>query len=150
MIGDSTTANELIAVNNFMRREFPRYFVGFILIATGIGKALDMAGFVIVIEAYRLVPHRVAVALAYLLPFIELGTGFFLVIRRYLLSAASLAVGLHVVLISAVVITLTRGIPVDNCGCFGVFFARPLSYTTLIEELVMLAMSGWAWMNARK
>lgn len=142
--------NEAIAVNSFLRRDFPRYFVGFILIATGLGKVLELAGFVTVIEAYRLVSHRVAVALAYSLPLIELGTGFFLVIGRFLLSGASLAVGLHAVMISAVVITLARGIPVDNCGCFGVFFARPLSYTTLIEDLVMLVMSVWAWINARK
>ncbi|MGH8556627.1 MAG: MauE/DoxX family redox-associated membrane protein [Methylococcales bacterium] len=133
----------------WMRREFPRYFAGFILMATGLGKVLDIPGFVTVIEAYQLFPHRAAVLLAYILPFIELGTGFCLASGRFLLSGASLAVGLHAVMIGAVVITLIRGIPVENCGCFGVFFARPLSYTTLIEDLVMLAMSGWVWINAR-
>ncbi|MCI0668202.1 MAG: hypothetical protein L0Y38_08135 [Methylococcaceae bacterium] len=137
-------------MNSFLRREFPRYFVGAILIATGLGKLLDTAGFVGVIEAYRLVSHEIGVALAYSLPFIELGTGFSLVTGRYLSSGASLAVGLHTLMIGVVVATLERGIRVDNCGCFGVFLARPLSFSTLIEDLVMLAMSVWAWLNARK
>lgn len=136
-------------MNSRPHREFPRYFVGVILIGTGLGKLLDLPGFVTVIEAYRLVPHPVSVVLAYVLPFIELGAGLLLVTGRYLIFGASLAIGLHGLLISAVIFTLERGIRVDNCGCFGVFLARPLSFTTLAEDLVMLTMSGWAWMNAR-
>jgi len=32
-----------------------------------------------------------------------------------------------------------------NCGCFGVFWARPLSGATLIEDLVMAGLSILAW-----
>jgi uncharacterized membrane protein YphA (DoxX/SURF4 family) len=131
-------------------KEVPRYFVGLILIGTGFGKLLDMPGFVAVIEAYRLVSHSLSVVLAYSLPFVELGAGLSLVSGRYLAFGASLAVGLHAVLISAVIVTLERGVRVDNCGCFGVFLARPLGPGTLVEDLVMLVMSLWAWMNARR
>ena len=136
-------------MNSFLRGRFPRYFVGIVLIGTGLGKALDMPGFVAVIESYRLAPHAVNVALAYTLPFLELGTGILLTTGRFVLSAAGIAVALHVLMIIVVLTTLGRGIRVENCGCFGVFLARPLSYTTLIEDAVMLAVSVWAWINAR-
>ena len=128
---------------------FPRYFVGLVLIATGTGKALDIPGFVEVIAAYRLVPDWFNPVLAYSLPFIELGTGLMLVSGFLLRTGAGIAVGLHGLMISAVLITLSRGIEVENCGCFGVFFARPLGVTTLIEDLVMFALSIWAFNNAR-
>ena len=58
-----------------------------------------------------------------------------------LVLAAGVAVGLHLLLLAAVVITLWRGVSVANCGCFGVFLARPLSDLTAIEDLVMLGLS---------
>ncbi|MGR9106881.1 MAG: MauE/DoxX family redox-associated membrane protein [Gammaproteobacteria bacterium] len=137
-------------MSSFLRQHFARGFVGLVLLATGLGKLLDMAGFVTVIDAYQLVPHRVAAVLGYSLPWIELGTGTLLLAGRFLLSAASLAVALHLMMIGAVLITLNRGVQVENCGCFGVFLARPLTKITLVEDLVMLGMSLWAWFNARK
>lgn len=150
MIGDSMSASKGKIVIAFLRRQFPRYFVGIVLVSTGLGKLLDMAGFVSVLDSYGLFPHEISTILAYSLPFVEIGTGILLLSGRFLLSAASLAVGLHLVMVVAVVTTLSRGTHVDNCGCFGVFLARPLTPRTLIEDLVMLAMSAWAWLNARK
>ena len=60
-------------------------------------------------------------------------------------AAATAAVALHAVLTGVVVTTLLRGVEVANCGCFGVFLARPLSVSTLIEDGVMLALSGLCW-----
>ena len=122
-------------------RIFPRWFVGLVLIATGTGKAFDMPGFVQVLAAYDLLPSSGNVALAYTLPFIELATGLCLLTRRGLRLAAWTAAGLHVMLLSAVLLTLWRGIEIANCGCFGVFLARPLTAQTVVEDAVMLALS---------
>ena len=57
-------------------RTFPRWFVGFILIATGTGKTLDIPGFVHVLAAYDLLPSWGNATLAYTLPlprFIKIG-----------------------------------------------------------------------------
>jgi uncharacterized membrane protein YphA (DoxX/SURF4 family) len=121
--------------------QVPRWFVGLVLIATGTGKALDMPGFIDVLAAYDLAPDWVNVILAYTLPFIELTTGFCLLARIRLRLAAWVTVGLHVVLLSSVLITLWRGLNLDNCGCFGVFLARPLTGQTAIEDTVMLGLS---------
>jgi len=119
----------------------PRWFVGWILIATGTGKALDIPGFVQVLAAYDLLPAWSNVALAYTLPFLELATGICLVMGTRLFAAAWATVGLHAMLLSAVVITLWRGIEITNCGCFGVFLARPLTLQTAAEDAAMLGLS---------
>ena len=38
-------------------------------------------------------------------------------------------------------IALARGIPIGNCGCFGVFRERPLAPTTLLEDAALIALS---------
>jgi len=119
----------------------PRWFVGLVLIATGTGKVLDIPGFVHVLAAYDLLPSSGNVALAHTLPFLELATGICLLTRIKLLAAAWAAVGLHVVLLGAVLATLWRGIEIANCGCFGVFLARPLTGQTVAEDVLMLAVS---------
>ncbi len=94
-------------------------------------------------------PHWLNVILAYTLPFIELGIGIGLLLAIKRVQMACLAVGLHVLMLSIVIITLNRGIAVANCGCFGVFFARPLTTVTAIEDVVMLTMSLLAWLDAK-
>ena len=131
-------------------RAVPRIFVGLVLVSTGIGKGLDMAGFVTVLDGYQLQPHWVSIVLAYTLPFIELGIGICLLLAVRRVPTAWMAVGLHTLMSSVVVITLKRGIEVVNCGCFGVFLARPLTTITLIEDAVMLIMSLLALLDAKR
>jgi len=130
-------------------RAIPRFFVGLILISTGIGKGLDMSGFVSILASYQLMPHYLNVLFAYTLPFIELGTGIGLILAIKRIQMAWLAVAIHVLMLCTVIITLSRGIVVPNCGCFGVFLARPLSTVTAIEDLVMLTMSLLALLDAK-
>ena len=79
--------------------------------------------------------------MAVTLPFIELATGLGLLTARYLKAAAYSAVVLHAMMLTAAAVTLWRGIHLDNCGCFGVFFARPLSMQTLVEDGILLLLS---------
>ena len=150
MIGASTTKmakSEPVQEN--CRRCLPRWCVGLVLIATGTGKALDIPGFVPVLAAYELLPAWGIVLVAYTLPCIELATGFCLVARIALPLAAWVAVGLHLMLLGVVLLTLWRGITIANCGCFGVFLARPLNGQTVVEDAVMLALSLWVLRQIR-
>ena len=119
----------------------PSLFVGAVLVATGTGKILDIPGFVDVVAGYQLLPDAGNRIVAYALPFLEFATGLGLWFRLRPWAAAVSAVGIHAMLVSVVIATLLRGIPVANCGCFGVFLARPLGFQTLVEDLVMLALS---------
>jgi len=120
---------------------FLRIMLGLLLIATGVGKLLDIPGFIGVIEAYDLLPAWSAVAVGYLLPFVELVTGIGLVFKMQTHFAAWSAVGLHVIFLTGVIITLVRGLELDNCGCFGVFWARPLTLQTVFEDSLLLLIS---------
>ncbi len=119
-----------------------RWLVGGVLVATGVGKALDVPGFVDVVAAYDLLPPTGSWVVAHVLPPLELATGASLLARVMPRGFAVVAVGLHAMLVVVVITTLVRGIPVENCGCFGVFLARPLGLGTLVEDAVMLAASG--------
>ena len=129
----------------------PRAFVGLVLVATGLGKLLDLPGFVHVVAQYDLMPSLGDHLVAYTLPLVELATGACLLAGFQLRTAATSAVALHILLVSVVAVTLRRGIHVANCGCFGVFLARPLGPQTLIEDLVMLGLSLLVlWRVARR
>lgn len=119
----------------------PRTLLGLVLIATGTGKALDMPGFVRVIAAYQLMPEMGNVWVAYSLPAYELLTGLALFAGVRLREAAWAAVLLHIVMLAVTLATLLRGIHLDNCGCFGVYFARPLTWGTPVEDAVLLVLS---------
>ncbi len=138
------------SVRTVWLHDFPRWVVGLVLLATGTGKALDIPGFAEVLAAYALLPPWGNVILAYTLPVIELGTGLCLLTRIRLRPAAWVAVGLHIVLLGAVVVTLIRGLAIANCGCFGVFLARPLSVQTVVEDAVMLGMSLLVLQDVRR
>ena len=109
-----------------------------------------MAGFAVILNSYQLQPHWASIALAYTLPFIELGTGVCLLRAVQRVATAWVAIGLHTLMISVVAVTLIRDIQVPNCGCFGVFLARPLTVITLIEDAVMLTLSILVLLDAKR
>ncbi len=129
----------------------PFLFVGAVLVATGSGKILDLPGFADVLAGYRLLPPWGDRLVAYTLPFVELATGLGLLAGFARRAAAASAVALHALLVCVVIATLWRGIPVENCGCFGVFLARPLGLQTLVEDMVLFAASGLAlWLTSAR
>jgi hypothetical protein len=66
-----------------------------------------------------------------------------------LASAAATCAALHTFYLIVLGVTLLRGIEVPNCGCFGVFLARPLEPATLLEDLVLIALSAGLFVLAR-
>lgn len=38
-------------------------------------------------------------------------------------------------------LALHRGLQIANCGCFGVYWARPLTAVTLVEDALLLALA---------
>ncbi len=120
-------------------RTFLRIFVGVVLLATSTGKLLDNAGFAEVLASYQLFPEH---------PFLLLGVGlglslFELLLALLLLSnrlqreTVSLSLLLHICFTVVAVRTLMVGLELPNCGCFGVFFQRPLTWGTVAEDVVM-------------
>jgi hypothetical protein len=119
-----------------------RVLIGLVLLATAAGKLLDVGGFARVLETYRLVSPSLLLALALAIPLAELALAIWLLSGARPAIAAAAAGLLHAGYGSVAAATLLRGIPVENCGCFGVFFPRPLGWNTVVEDVVMVALSA--------
>lgn len=117
-----------------------RLLLGVVVLAAGAGKALDVPGFLDVIRTYE-IPWMANPVLAWAVVIFELGLGAWLLAGRRLEIAAALSVAMHAgyfVLLSS---ALLRGLDLNNCGCFGVFLARPLRWYSPIEDLVLIGIS---------
>ncbi len=129
---------------------FLRGFFILLMLAAGLGKLADMTGFYPVVASYRLLPEALVIPSAWALTLGELVLGGWLLWGRWLKLAALAVIAIHVFYLFGVVQALVRGLELDNCGCFGVYFARPLRWHTPLEDVVLLALSVWFWLKARR
>jgi len=115
--------------------------LGALHLAAAGGKLLDLRGFASVLADYRIAPPDLLLPLAIFVVVLELGVGVGLLTsawrRRAALGAAAMA-GLYALALTA---TLARGIPLDNCGCFGVYFARPLTVLSPLEDVALIGLA---------
>ena len=119
-----------------------RLFRGAVLLATAAGKLADVRGFAGVLRAYEAFPEASLLPLAAAIPIVELALALWLFSGRGLERAAVAALVLHVVYAAWAALSLARGLRLENCGCFGVFLARPLGWRTVAEDLVLAATSA--------
>ena len=115
-----------------------------LLLASAAGKLLDMSGFFLVVARYDVLPVNAIPGLSWLLTLTELGLGIWLALAPapvQLAWAATAVVSLHLVYMTWLGLAFTRGLNIQNCGCFGVFFPRPLTMQTLLEDSVLLALA---------
>ena len=112
-----------------------------VFLATGLGKALDVVGFALVLHDFRIFPDALLMPVALGVIGLEFAIAIGLTRARQR-ALAALAAGL-LAIINALVLsfTLWRGIPLENCGCFGVFLARPLTLYSPLEDVVLLGLA---------
>ena len=119
-----------------------RLTIGFVLLATAAGKLLDVSGFARVLESYQAFPGWSLTPLAWAIPSVELGLALWLFSGRGLRAAAAASLGMHLAYAAWSAVSLLRGLKLPNCGCFGVFLARPLTWGTAAEDIAMAALSA--------
>jgi hypothetical protein len=122
-------------------RAFLRFTIGAILLTTAAGKLASLSGFARVLGNYQAFPERLLLPLAAAVSVAELFLAVWLFSGRRLLHAALAAAGMHFAYAVGAALTLARGIDVPNCGCFGVFLARPLASSTVVEDAALVAAS---------
>lgn len=128
-----------------------RFGLALILFATCLGKALDVEGFIHVIQTYQFFPVPLAPLIGIGIVTAEGALAVWLFSGRHVALTAVLASVLHLGFVGLAVVTLIRGISVPNCGCFGVFLARPLTWGTVAEDLFMAAWClGLYFLSDRK
>ena len=120
-----------------------RYFLGVLFVATGIGKLLDNRAFAEIIATYQLpVPERLLLPLALGIALLEFTIGLNLLSGRRLRSFVLATLCFHSVYTALAIMTLLREIPIENCGCFGAFLARPLRWSSVAEDVALVAVSA--------
>jgi uncharacterized membrane protein YphA (DoxX/SURF4 family) len=128
-------------------RTLLRWLLGALILATGIGKALDVGGFAGVLADYRLGLDDDALSiLALMVCALEIGLGAWLLSGRRLRRAAATAMALNAAYCVLMTTALLRGLQLDNCGCFGVYFPSPLRWYSPLEDVALVAAS-WALMR---
>lgn len=128
-----------------------RGFFAALMLATAIGKLLDMPGFYAVLRTYQLLPELLIVPSAWAITVLELVLALWLVVGRWIKLAACAVVATHVMYLAWITTTWLRGLELDNCGCFGVFLARPLTGQTVIEDsILLLAALALLWASRRR
>jgi hypothetical protein len=118
-----------------------RWVLGLTFVATALGKALDIPGFHDVLNTYDLFPAWSLWPIAVTMPLIEaLIAASMLTGRRLILGVAAsfLVNGGFAVVLS---LELLRGVHLSNCGCFGVFLARPLRWSSPLEDIALVAVT---------
>jgi hypothetical protein len=120
-----------------------RIILGLILAAAATAKFLNMPGFVAILHSYGIFPSGTHLPAAIVIVSVELLVGGWLIWGRRLERAAYASFGLHVMYACFVGFMLLRNKPILNCGCFGSYFARPLSWTTFAQNLVLASLSLW-------
>ena len=117
-----------------------------LLLSTGIGKLLDIPGFADVIATYQLgISGIYASGLGLGLALFELELVFYMFRKPLSLIVGPILTLMHSSYTVLAIITMSRGIELDNCGCFGVFLARPLTSMTIVEDLMLTGLSVLYW-----
>ena len=118
-----------------------RMLLGLILLATSIAKLSNLPGFVAVLHSYRIFPQGLHWPAAIIITVSELVIGSWLCWGRHLRQAARTSLALHGAYACFAAFMLLRNVPILNCGCFGSFLARPLSWMTVGQNLILVALS---------
>jgi Methylamine utilisation protein MauE len=129
--------------------EFLRWFFVVLMCASALGKLLDMNGFYGVVETYRLLPAAVVPLSAWLLVMVEIAVAGWLISGKTREWAAIVLIALHLMYLLWMLVALYRGLQISNCGCFGVYFARPLTWQTPVEDMVLIAFALLLWHSSR-
>jgi methylamine utilization protein MauE len=129
---------------------FLRFAIGAILLATAVGKLLDVPGFARVLGTYNAFPPGALVPIAVAISVAELALAFWLFSGRNLAASALTSAVMHAGYALWSAVAVLRGLKLPNCGCFGVFLVRPLGWSTVFEDLVLVGASLGLWVLVRR
>jgi hypothetical protein len=127
-----------------------RLLIGGVLLASALGKSIDLKGFVDVLVTYRLFPVWSLWPVALMIIGVEWILAVWILSGWRLPTGALLALMLNGLYALGLIVTLVRGLDLQNCGCYGVFFPQPLRWYSPLEDLMLLGICYALRMSAQK
>lgn len=121
-----------------------------LFIAAGAMKLPDLQAFFRDIHHFELTPPDVSIALAFLLPWLEIWTGLALITGRLYLGAIAICTFLSAAFLGAISSAWYRGLDI-TCGCFGrednaTNFPRHIAMNT---AMLSASLALW-WLASRR
>jgi putative oxidoreductase len=116
-----------------------RVYLGGVFIYASMYKIGYPAEFAQNIASYQIVPFWAVNLLAVVMPWTELISGIMLIVGLRSKSAVAMIAAMLVLFTLAILLSLVRNIPI-GCGCFH-SMEEPMSWTTLLRDLIWLAMA---------
>lgn len=126
-----------------------RLFFTVLLLITGGAKLLDIHGFVGIVDSYAMLPDALTPPSAFALAVWEIILGLWLLSRWKCRAAAVALIALHMLYLLWLLAALARGLSLPNCGCFGVYWPRPLTWQSPLEDLALLLLAIVLWRIGR-
>lgn len=117
-----------------------RVFFVLLMLASATGKLLDMPGFYGIVRTYQMMPEWLIIPGAWVLTLFELALGLALCSKAWR-NVVWVLLPLHLFYLAGLSQALLRGLVIPNCGCFGVYWGRPLTPYTLLEDIALLALA---------
>ncbi len=118
---------------------FIRISIGLLLLVSGIEKLISpYQNFLYAIQAYAVLPGWGEELTARLMPWVELFLGLFLCLGLWTHWALKGALLLIMSFIIVVAQALMRGLPIDQCGCFGAAIHIPPKVIIVIDSALLL------------
>jgi len=138
--------------------------LGGLFVYAGFQKHLAPYEFAEAVLAYQLLPSALLGLVAATLPWVEMVSGFFLILgcllqsRRFAnpfpigavlrRSSLLLILGQSLLFVAVLLITMARGLKID-CGC-GLFMDRQVGLGAIVEDALLLGVAGWLyWRECR-
>jgi hypothetical protein len=130
-----------------------RAVIGFLLVASGATKLLDVTAFAAIVRGFALLPSAIASALGRLIPLGECLSGGILLVAVVMPGsparwAGAIAVALFVVFGGAVGINLARDRRNISCGCLGFRHNDQISWALVLRNCVLGAVAYIAFQRA--
>lgn len=114
-------------------------FMAAFFIIFGSFKIVHLAGFAQAYSMYDIIAKRIALY-AYIYPFLELGLGLCYVFRFAIYTANWATLVLMIIGSIGVTLELAKKREIV-CACLGTVFKIPMTYVTLLEDILMGAMA---------
>ena len=95
-----------------------RALLAVVFLWAGLAKGADRQGFVVAVDAYRVLPRGLVIPVAAVLPWLEVSLGAFLALGVFVRFAGAVSAGLVLLFLGVLLQAKARGLAID-CGCFG-------------------------------
>ena len=118
-----------------------RILIGILFLWSGMEKLTrNYENFILVVQSYKVLSDHGAVAVARVIPWVELALGIFL-IAGFKIRASLTALWILVSAFIAVVgSALSRKLPIDDCGCFGGAVSFPLKGILIFDAALWVLL----------